>query len=152
MCYLFTLTMIGVTAHTANASRRHLPSHDWHHSQHILAPPSQLVTPGIRPLCPVSPLRTTSSESTGPRGSDVRKSCILSKFFRECVALAYDDRDVDLYHWSSTRFSRAWFDSPSVLVARGRAKVSVDAAASDWPKRIRDMQHIDHEDYAADYE
>ena len=63
-----------------------------------------------------------------------------------------DDRDVDLYPWSSTRFSRAWFDSLSVLVARGRAKVSVDAAASDWPKRIRDMQHIDHEDYAADYE
>jgi hypothetical protein len=74
------------------------------------------------------------------------------KFFRECLALANDDRDVDLYHWSSTRFSRAWFDSLSVLVARGRAKVSVDAAASDWPKRIRDMQHIDHEDYAADYE
>ena len=30
------------------------------------------------------------------------------KFFRECVALADDDRDIDLYHWSSTRFSRAW--------------------------------------------
>ena len=74
------------------------------------------------------------------------------KFFRECLALADDDRDIDLYHWSSTRFSRAWFDSLSVLVARGRAKVSVDAAASDWPKRIRDMQHIDHEDYAADYQ
>ena len=73
------------------------------------------------------------------------------KFFRECLALADDDRDIDLYHWSSTRFSRAWFDSLSVLVARGRAKVSVDAAASYWPKRIRDMQHIDHEDYAADY-
>eukprot|EP01043_Picozoa_sp_COSAG02_P001827 COSAG02_NODE_39_length_48074_cov_106.508890_40_plen_84_part_00 len=23
------------------------------------------------------------------------------KFFRECLALADDDRDVDLYHWSS---------------------------------------------------
>ena len=68
------------------------------------------------------------------------------KFFRECVALANDDRDIDLYHWSSTRFSRAWFDSLSVLVARGRAKVSAAAAASDWPKRIRDMQHIDVED------
>ena len=55
-------------------------------------------------------------------------------------------------NFASTRFSRAWFDSLSVLVARGRAKVSVDAAASDWPKRIRDMQHIDHEDYAADYD
>ena len=59
------------------------------------------------------------------------------------VALANDDRDVDLYHWSSTRFSRAWFDSLSVLVARGRAKVSAAAAASDWPKRIRDMQYMD---------
>ena len=68
------------------------------------------------------------------------------KFFQECVALANDDRDIDLYHWSSTRFSRAWFDSLSVLVARGRAKVSAAAAASDWPKRIRDMQHIDVED------
>ena len=37
-------------------------------------------------------------------------------------------------------------DSLSVLVARGRAKVSAAAAASDWPKRIRDMQHIDVED------
>ena len=53
-------------------------------------------------------------------------------------------------HRTLSRFSRAWFDSLLVLVARGRAKVSVDAAASDWPKRIRDMQHIDHEDYAAD--
>ena len=69
------------------------------------------------------------------------------KFFRECVALADDDRDVDLYHWSSTRFSRAWFDSLSVLVARGRAKVSAAAAASDWPKRILDMQHIDVDEH-----
>ena len=60
--------------------------------------------------------------------------------------LANDDRDVDLYHWSSTRFSRAWFDSlsASVLVARGHANAAT--AASDWPKRIRDMQHIDVED------
>ena len=67
-------------------------------------------------------------------------------FFRECIALADDDRDIDLYHWSSTRFSRAWFDSLSVLVARGRAKVSAAAAASDWPKRIRDMQYMDVDD------
>ena len=33
------------------------------------------------------------------------------KFFRECLALANGDLDIDLYHWSSTRFSRAWFDS-----------------------------------------
>ena len=42
--------------------------------------------------------------------------------------------------------SRAWFDSLSVLVTRGRAKVSAAAAASDWPKRIRDMQYIDVDD------
>ena len=27
------------------------------------------------------------------------------KFFRECLALADDDRDIDLYHWSSSKFS-----------------------------------------------
>ena len=54
-----------------------------------------------------------------------------------------DDRDIDLYHWSSTRFSRAWFDSLSVLVARGRAKVSAAAAASDWPRRILDTS-VEH--------
>ena len=34
-----------------------------------------------------------------------------------------------------------------VLVARGRAQVSVAAAVTDWPKRIRDMRYVDHEDY-----
>ena len=51
------------------------------------------------------------------------------KFFRECLALADDDRDIDLYHWSSTRFSAVWRDTLSVLVARGRAQVSVEAIA-----------------------
>ena len=37
----------------------------------------------------------------------------------------------------------------SVLVARGRARVSVSASAADWPKRIRDVQHADHDDFAA---
>ena len=69
------------------------------------------------------------------------------KFFRECLALADDDRDIDLYHWSSTRFSAVWRDTLSVLVARGRAQVSVAAAVADWPKRIRDMRYVDHEDY-----
>ena len=72
------------------------------------------------------------------------------RFFRECPALADDDRDIDLYHWSSTRFSAVWFDTLSVLVARGRAQVGVAAgaaAATDWPKRIRDMRYVDHEDY-----
>ena len=52
------------------------------------------------------------------------------KFFRECLALADDDRDIDLYHWSSSKFSAAWLDTLSVLVARGRAQVGVAAATT----------------------
>ena len=33
-------------------------------------------------------------------------------------------------------------------VAEGRARVGVAAAAADWPKRIRDLQFLDHEGYA----
>ena len=62
-----------------------------------------------------------------------------------CVALAGDDRDIDLYHWSSERFSAAWRTTISVLVAKGRARVGVADAATDWPKRIRDLQFLDHE-------
>ena len=62
------------------------------------------------------------------------------------MALADDDRDIDLYHWSSTKFSAAWLDTLSVLVARGRAQVGVAAATADWPKRIRDMRYADQED------
>ena len=68
------------------------------------------------------------------------------KFFRECLALADDDRDIDLYHWSSSKFSAAWLDTLSVLVARGRAQVGVAAATTDWPKRIRDMRYADQDD------
>ena len=70
------------------------------------------------------------------------------KFFRECMAVAGGDRDIDLYHWSTPRFSSVWQDTLSVLVARGRARVSVSASAADWPKRIRDMQYVDHDDFA----
>ena len=56
-----------------------------------------------------------------------------------------DDRDIDLYHWSSERFSAAWRTTISVLVAKGRARVGVADAATDWPKRIRDLQFLDHE-------
>jgi len=38
---------------------------------------------------------------------------------------------VDLYHWSSERFSAAWRTTISVLVAKGRARVGVaDARCS----------------------
>ena len=65
----------------------------------------------------------------------------------ECLALADDDRDIDLYHWSSSKFSAAWRDTLSVLAARGRAQVSVAAATADWPKRIRDMRYADQDDH-----
>ena len=63
--------------------------------------------------------------------------------------LVGDDRDIDLYHWSSERFSSAWINTISVLLAKGRARVSVADAATDWPKRIRDMQYLDHESIVA---
>ena len=65
-------------------------------------------------------------------------------FFNTCVVLAGDDRDIDLYHWSSERFSATWRTAVSVLVAKGRARVGVAAAATDWPKRIWDLQFLDH--------
>ena len=67
---------------------------------------------------------------------------------RGWMAVAGGDRDIDLYHWSTPRFSSVWQDTLSVLVARGRARVSVSASAADWPKRIRDMQYVDHDDFA----
>ena len=51
-------------------------------------------------------------------------------------AEADSDRNVDLYHWSSAKFSSTWYDTLSVLVAKGRAKVSVAASEADWSKRI----------------
>jgi hypothetical protein len=73
------------------------------------------------------------------------------EIFRTCMAVAGCDRDIDLYHWSTPRFrfSLVWQDTPSVLVARGRARVSVPASAADWPGRIRDVKYVDHDDSAA---
>ena len=42
------------------------------------------------------------------------------KFFVECLKLADSDRDVDLYHWSSAKFSSTWYDTLSVLGAHSR--------------------------------
>ena len=71
------------------------------------------------------------------------------RFFETCLKLADSDRDVDLYHWSSGQFSSTWYDTMSILVAKGRAKVGVAASAADWSKRIRDMQYryADYEDH-----
>ena len=47
----------------------------------------------------------------------------------------------------AAKFSSTWYDTLSVLVAKGRAQVGVAASSGDWSKRIRDMQYTDHEDY-----
>ena len=48
----------------------------------------------------------------------------------------------------SWRWSVCWCVGCSgVLVARGRVKVSAAAAASGWPRRIRDMQRIDVDEH-----
>ena len=59
------------------------------------------------------------------------------------MKLADSDRNVDLYHWSSTKFSSTWYDTLSVLVAKGRAKVSVAASEADWSKRICEGSRIE---------
>ena len=70
-----------------------------------------------------------------------------SMHWHECLKLADSDRNVDLYHWSSAKFSSTWYDTLSVLVAKGRARVSVAASEADWSKRIREMQYADYEDH-----
>ena len=72
------------------------------------------------------------------------------RFFKRCVAQADNqDRDVDLYHWSSAKFVSTWRDTFSVLVARGRAQIGVHSAKTDWTRRILDFQYMDYDDQAA---
>ena len=132
------------------------------------------IAQGIRALCPVSP-RSGRRRRGEQSGIDSMSACrrrqevsahevrfvpfslevggawgpAAKRFFNTCVKLAGDDRDIDLYHWSSERFSSAWINTISVLLAKGRARVSVADAATDWPKRIRDMQYLDHESTVA---
>ena len=90
-----------------------------------------------------SPL-TCSLEAGGVWGPAAKQ------FFKRCVAQADNqDRDVDLYHWSSAKFESTWRDTLSVLVARGRAQVGVHAAKTDWSRRILDFQYMDYDDQAA---
>ena len=91
-------------------------------------------------------LRTTSSSCRSVSRHGVWGPAARG-FFNECLKLADSDRNVDLYHWSSTKFSSTWYDTLSVLVAKGRAKVSVAASEADWSKRIREMQYADYEDH-----
>ena len=78
----------------------------------------------------------------------VLRTLSLTRKERKEKKRKYPVHAVDLYHWSSERFSAAWKTTISVLVAKGRARVGVAAAAADWPKRIRDLQFLDHEGYA----
>ena len=61
----------------------------------------------------------------------------------KCLYLADDDRDIDVYHWSSAKFSSTWHDTFSILLARGRAQVSAAASRGDWPKRTQDQAYSD---------
>eukprot|EP01046_Picozoa_sp_COSAG06_P045847 COSAG06_NODE_6401_length_2947_cov_17.815309_3_plen_55_part_00 len=45
--------------------------------------------------------------------------------------------------WSSAKFSSTWHDTFSILLARGRAQVSVAASRGDWPKRTQDQAYSD---------
>ena len=74
--------------------------------------------------------------------SVIRSVCLNEKYMFTCLELADGERNVDLYHWSSAKFSSTWYDTLSVLVAKGRAQVGVAASNGDWSKRIRDMQYM----------
>ena len=78
-----------------------------------------------------------SLEASGVWGPAARR------FFAKCLYLADDDRDIDVYHWSSAKFSSTWHDTISILLARGRAQVSVAASRGDWPKRTQDQAYSD---------
>ena len=47
----------------------------------------------------------------------------------------------------SAKFPSTCYDTLSILVAKGRARVSVAASEADWSKRIREMQYADYEDH-----
>ena len=118
--------------------------------------PTSEIDTGHKALCPVSRYVDRAylwapALGTGHTCGSRRFGCIAfpKRFFNTCVQLANDDRDIDLYHWSSARFSAAWIDTISVLLAKGRARVGVADAATDWPRRIRDMQYLDHESLEA---
>ena len=54
---------------------------------------------------------------------------------------------VSIYTILSRYTLTTWYDTLSVLVAKGRARVSVAASEADWSKRIREMQYADYEDH-----
>ena len=92
------------------------------------APPQQGARPGRgqRPPPPMTdgrrprPSRVAVRVAYRPYPSHARV-----RFFNTCVKLAGDDRDIDLYHWSSERFSSAWINTIPVLLAKGQARVSL---------------------------
>ena len=78
-----------------------------------------------------------SLEASGVWGPAARR------FFVKCLYLADGDRDIDVYHWSSAKFSSTWHDTFSILLARGRAQVSVATSRGDWPERTQDQAYSD---------
>ena len=93
--------------------------------------------------------RYAHPQALGPTGMPGRRSVTpgIRPPYAWCQKLADSDRNVDLYNWSSAKFSSTWYDTLSVLVAKGRARVSVVASEADWSKRIREMQYADYEDH-----
>ena len=69
------------------------------------------------------------------------------RFFNECLELAGGERNVDLYHWSSAKFSSTWYDELIICLPwwpKGGLKsefLSCRIEPGDWSKRIRDMQY-----------
>lgn len=98
-------------------------------------------------LFPCDPFasRPQTQSHGAPFGGALRR--LRARSCNECLKLADSDRNVDLYHWSSAKFSSTWYDTLPVLVAKGRAKVSVAASEADWSKRIREMQYANYEDH-----
>jgi hypothetical protein len=107
--------------------------------------PLPLAAPASRP----GQDKTRQDRLTLPQYKEYRGMQYRRGVTRTRMALAGGDRDIDLYHWSTPRFSSLWQDTLSALVARGRARVSVSASAANWPERIRGMQYVDHDDFAA---
>ena len=54
------------------------------------------------------------------------------RFFNECLELADGERNVDLYHWSSAKFSSTWYDTLSVLVATQSHPRSLPSHEGIW--------------------
>ena len=117
------------------------------HRQHSPQPPPARRTATVHSEMPFLSGPSWSACARAPVSASLRcvQHHLHGHLYSTPLQCMHDDRDIDLYHWSSARFSAAWIDTISVLLAKGRARVGVADAATDWPRRIRDMQYLDHE-------